>query len=326
LGYTSAFRFQGGLRKMNAYKKFGTSDLLMLAAVVLWAVNFSLVKVALKEMPPLGFNGIRLVFASFLLLIFAAAKRESLRMSRLEFWKLLVLGIVGNTAYQLLFINGIHVTTASNTAIIIAITPVFIALLSSFFKHERLNWAAWTGILVSFFGFYLVIMRNSGKITLSEEGLKGDLMILGGTICWAVYTVLAKPLLDRISALKLTVITLVFGTVFFLPFSLADLSHLPYAKISVKAWGSLAFSGFFALAVCYVIWYASVQRVGNSRTAIYDNLIPLLTVIFASLLIGERISSVQWIGMWVILAGVYLTRSGYRFFEKTWKKNISFLA
>lgn len=301
---------------MDEYKKFGSSDVLMLVAVVLWAVNFSLVKVALKEMSPMGFNGIRLAFASILLILFLAVKRESFRMDGPVFWKLVALGIVGNTAYQILFINGIYVTTASNTAIIIAITPAFIAMLSSVLKHERLNWAAWTGILISFVGFYLVILRNSGKSALTGEGVKGDLLILAGTVCWAVYTVLARPLLRKISALKLTAITMVVGTAFYLPFAIRDVIRIPYAEVSVKAWASLAFSGLFALAVCYVIWYESVQRVGNSRTAIYDNLIPILTVLFASLLIGEKISPLQGVGMVVILAGVYLTRSGYRFFER----------
>lgn len=301
---------------MKAYRKFGTSDALMLAAVVLWAVNFSLVKVALKEMSPLGFNGIRLVFASAILALFLAFRRETFRVSRPDLLKLVFLGILGNTAYQLLFIKGIHLTSASNTAIIIAITPLFIALLSTVLKHERLNWAAWAGILICFAGFCLVISRSFKGLKLSEAGVKGDLMILIGTVCWAAYTVFSRPLLYKISALKLTAVTLSAGTAFFLPFSLRDIVQLPYAEISLKVWLSLAFSGFFALAVCYVIWYGSVQRVGNSRTAIYDNLIPVLTVIFAALLLGEKISLMQGMGMLVILGGVYLTRSGYRFFEK----------
>ena len=91
---------------------------------------------------------------------------------------------------------------------------------------------------------------------------------------------------------------------------------LPYSQISLKAWAALAFSGLFALSVCYVIWYASVKRVGNSRTSIYDNLIPIFTIFFAYLLLDERITLLQGAGTMVILCGVYLTCSGYHFFEK----------
>ncbi len=298
---------------MEQYKKFGLSDVLMLIAILLWSINFSFVKVALDEFTPLGFNGIRLIFASLLLVLFLSFSRENFRIAKADIWKLVALGIVGNTAYQMFFIYGIYFTTASNTAIIIATTPIFIALLSLLLKHERLNWAAWAGIFISFVGFYFVITKQPGSLSLNGKGAQGDLMILFGTLCWAVYTVFSLPFLKRISPLKLTTLTMMIGTVFFLPFCLKDMIQLPYGQISFKAWASLAFSGLFALSVCYVIWYASVRRVGNSRTSIYDNLVPIFTIFFAYFLLDERITLFQGVGTLVILGGVYLTRSGYRF-------------
>ncbi|MCJ7579670.1 MAG: DMT family transporter [Candidatus Aminicenantes bacterium] len=301
---------------MEKYKKFGLSDVLMLLAILLWSINFSFVKVALREFTPLGFNGIRLLFASLLLVFFLFVSRENFRILKTDIWKFVALGIVGNTAYQMLFIHGINLTTASNTSIIIATTPIFIALLSLFLKHEKLNWASWAGILISFVGFYFVLSKQPGSLSLNGKGAQGDLMILLGTLCWAVYTVFSLPLLKRISPLKLTLFTMVSGTAFFLPFCVKDMIQIPYSQISFKAWASLAFSGLFALSVCYVIWYASVKRVGNSRTAIYDNLVPIFTIFFAYFLLDERMSLLQGVGTLVILGGVYLTRSGYRFFER----------
>lgn len=301
---------------MDRYKKLGFSDALMFFAILLWSINFSFVKVALYEFTPLGFNGIRLIFASLLLVLFLSVSRESFRITKIDFWRLVALGIVGNTAYQMLFIHGINLTTASNSAIIIATTPIFIALLSFLLKHERLNWAAWTGIFISFIGFYFVMTKQPGSLSLNGKGALGDLMILVGTLCWAVYTVFSLPLLKRISPLKLTMYTMITGTVFFLPFCVKDMIDLPYSQISLKAWAALVFSGLFALSVCYVIWYYSVKRVGNSRTSIYDNLIPIFTIFFAYFLLDERISLLQGAGTMVILCGVYLTRSGYHFFER----------
>lgn len=287
----------------------------MLFAMLLWSINFSFVKVALREFTPLGFNGIRLILASLLLVFFLFASRENFRITKTDIWKLVALGMVGNTAYQMFFIHGINLTTASNTAIIIGTTPIFIAVLSLLLKHERLNWAAWAGIFISFVGFYFVITKQPGSLSINGKGAQGDLLILAGTLCWAVYTVFSLALLKRISPLKLTMFTMVIGTVFFLPFCLQDMIQLPYGHISLKAWAALGFSGLFALSVCYVIWYASVKRVGNSRTSIYDNLVPLFTIVFAYILLGERITLLQGMGTLVILCGVYLTRSGYRFFQ-----------
>jgi drug/metabolite transporter (DMT)-like permease len=301
---------------MEEYKKFGSSDILMLSAILFWAVNFSFIKIALREFTPLGFNGIRLTLASLFLLLFLFVRKEGLPMNRADLWKLVFLGVVGNTVYQLLFIHGLNQTTASNTAIIIALTPIFIALLSIWMKHERLGWSAWLGILISFVGFYLVISVRPDALRFSSRGLAGDFMILIGCVVWATYTVFSKPLLERITPLQLTTITMVIGTVFYLPFCVRDIMRTPYASLSLAAWASLVYSALFALAICYLIWYISVKRVGNSKTAIYDYLVPIFSIFFAYIFLDERISVFQGIGALIIFFGVYLTRSGYRFFQR----------
>jgi drug/metabolite transporter (DMT)-like permease len=296
--------------------KFGRTDFWMLFAVILWAVNFSLVKIALREFSPLSFNGIRLSFASLVLLVFLALKGESIHLHRRDLGKLFLLGLSGNTFYQMAFIHGFDLTTASNSAIIIAVSPAIIALLSSLLKHESVHWAAWMGILVSFAGLYMVITNQPGTVELGRIRMKGDLLIFLGVLFWAVYTVAAKPLLDRITPLKLTAVTMSLGTLAYLPFCIKPLLAEDYRRISAGAWGSLLFSGFFGLAVCYVIWYASVKKVGNSKTAIYDNLIPVMTVFFAWIFLGERLTVLQGVGAVVIFLGVYLARMGYLWFNR----------
>ncbi len=301
---------------MEDQEKLGPTDLYMLLTILVWAVNFPLIKIALREFSPLSFNGIRLAFASLTLLFFLFLSRQGFRVQKRDIFKLIALGIIGNTIYQLLFIKGINLTTASSTAIIMAMTPVSVALLSSLLKQEKVHWAAWVGILLSFVGFYLVITERPGSFLFSWENLKGDLMIFLGNIVWAVYTVFSKPFLARISPLKWSTLSLAAGTLFYLPFCIPAFSSQDYNQVSIRSWAILAFSGIFALAVSYVVWYLSVRRVGNSKTAIYGNITPIFTVIFAFVLIGERISLWQGLGTLILLSGVYLTRSGYRFFKQ----------
>lgn len=301
---------------MEEYKKFGATDLFMLSAVLFWAINFSFIKIALREISPLGFNGIRLCLSSVFLISFLLFRGENLRIPKSDLWKIVSMSITGNTVFQMLFIHGINLTTASNTSIIMAMTPIFIALLSSFLKHEKISWAGWTGIFFSFIGFYLVIIQQNGNFGFSWQRMKGDLMIFGGNFCWAYYTVLAKPLLEKMSPLKLTSITMAIGAVFFLPFASKDVMQIPWATVSFQAWGGLLYSTLFALTICYVIWYASVKRVGNSKTAIYNNISPIFTILFAYIILSERMTPIQIVGAIIILGGVYLTRFGYRFFVK----------
>jgi len=296
--------------------RLGATDLFMLLAVLIWAFNFSVVKIALKEFTPGSFNGPRLTIASLLLLLFLRLKEGSVAPPRGDFLRLLVLGVVGNTFYQFLFINGIHRTSASTTSLILTMTPILIALLSAVFIRERIHWVGWLGILTSFFGLYFVVFENSAGISLGEKVLSGNLMILVGNLFWAIYTVFSKPLLERMSALRLATLTLSFGALFYLPLTVREIAALDWGSLSARSWAALAFSAVFAIAISYVIWYSSVKRVGNTKTGIYSNITPVLTVFFAQLFLGERIGVAKVIGALVIILGFYLTRFGHRWFKK----------
>ncbi len=300
---------------MKNQETFGVTDVFMLLVTLIWAINFSFVKIALAEFSPLAFNGLRMAFASLILVLILFFTKQGFGVAKKDIGKLVVLGIIGNTVYQLLFIHGINLTTASNTSIIMAMTPASVALLSSLFKHEKIHGVAWFGIALSFVGFFLVIAKQPGSFVFTWENLKGDMMIFGGNLVWAVYTVFSKPLLGRISPLKWSSLTVAVGTVFYLPFCFPAFSKQDFGQISLKAWLMLAFSGVFALAIGYVAWYSSVKRIGNSKTVIYGNIVPIFTVIFAAILIAEKIGRWQALGAIIILAGVYLTRSGYRIFS-----------
>ena len=101
---------------------------------------------------------------------------------------------------------------------------------------------------------------------------------------------------------------------FYVPFCLKNVLTTDYSALSLNAWAILAYSAVFSLVIPYIVWYSSVKRIGNSKTAIYDNLIPILTILIAYHMIDERITHVQAMGALIILVGVYLTRVGYQWF------------
>jgi len=303
------------MRNENS-SRLGTTDLFMLLIVLVWALNFSFIKIALREFSPHSFNGLRLALASLLLLVFLWRKEGGISLDRSDIWKVIVLGIVGNTSYQLLFISGISLSTASATSLILTMTPIFIALMSAIFIHERIHWAGWLGILISFIGLYLIVFSQPLISPLSRQSLKGNLMVLLGNLFWASYTVFSKPLLQKLSPLKLTTLTLAAGSVFYLPFAIKEMIQQSWGSVSLKSWGAFFYSSILAIAAGYVIWYSSVKRVGNTKTGIFNNITPIFTVFFAYLFLRERITVQEVTGALIILLGFYLTRSGYRWFEK----------
>jgi len=302
--------------KTDNISRFGATDAWMLLAVLIWALNFSFIKIALREISPNGFNGPRLALAALLLLVVLWRKEGKISLDGADLRKVIILGLIGNTAYQLLFINGFSLTTASTTSLIMTMTPIFIALMSAVFIRERIHWVGWLGIAISFFGLYLIIFSQSGFLSLAGQSLKGNLMILLGNLFWAAYTVFSKPLLEKISPLKLTSLTLGIGALCYLPFAAKEIIEQPWHSVSSKGWGSFFYSSILAIAVSYVIWYSSVRRVGNTKTGIFNNITPALTVFFAYLFLHERVSVQEVAGAVVILFGFYLTRSGDRWFER----------
>jgi drug/metabolite transporter (DMT)-like permease len=290
--------------------KLSVNEGMMLLVVTIWAVNLSLVKIALAEIPPMPYNGIRLLVASAVLLAWLLFTEKNLRLRRQDLPRIALLSFSGYTLYQYLFIRGIDLTTASNTAVIFGSAPIMISLLSSFFKHEKIKPLGWLGISLGFLGIYLVISGRAGGFALSRQTWKGDLLLFAAVFLWAHYSVSARPLLKIYSPLKFTAVTMGLGSLMFFPFSVAQLRQLPFAAISMKAWLCMLFSGVVALSLALVLWFFSVRKVGNSQTAVYSNLQPVLAVVFAWLLLAETISSSLLLGAAVIFVGIYFTRKG----------------
>ena len=138
--------------------------------------------------------------------------------------------------------------------------------------------------------------------------LAGNLLMLGSAICWALNTIMSKPLLRHYSPLKLTTVTMMISTPLLLLLSVGELSQQVWSDISLRGWLGLGYSFLFANAVAYILWNVSVQKVGNSRTAVFSNLVPIVAVITSWLVLGETLGLWQGIGAVITLVGVTLTR------------------
>ena len=308
-------RDDAGIRMPNNNAaRFGRSDLLMILAVLFWGVNLSVIKIGLREFTPHAFNGLRFGLASLIYAAWLLAGRAKPALRKGDVLKIAGLGLAGVTVYQVFFIHGLALEQASTSAVIMAMTPIFIALLSSAFRFEKIPWAGWLGIGLSFAG--LAVVMNDPAGSFARDGIRGDLLILAANICWAVYTVFGKPILARMAAVHLAAMTTIVGTALYLPFAARDLLRLEWKDVSPTAWGAVIYSAVFAVVISFAVWYASVQRVGNAKTGIYGNLIPIFAAVSAAVILSEPLPLRLAVGAAVILAGVYMTRSGYRFFEK----------
>jgi drug/metabolite transporter (DMT)-like permease len=133
-------------------------------------------------------------------------------------------------------------------------------------------------------------------------------MTICASVLWALYTMRARPLLQKYSPIKVTAYSVTAGSVLLLPFSVKELVGQSWTTVSAGSWAALAFTAFIGGSVAYVLWYDGVRRIGVTRTIVYHYLVPPLAVIFAAIFLGEPITLLTVLGGAAILSGVALVQ------------------
>lgn len=293
---------------------FGWSavDAALLLVVLIWGANFVVMKQAFSVLSPWAFNAVRLTLAAVVLLGVLYVREGFPTLPRRDVLKLVGLGILGNTFYQIPFVVGLHLTTAGNSALLIATIPVWSALLARLLGWERITPRMWLGIALSFLGVGLVTVASPNGFSLQSAGFFGDLLTLLAAVCWAGYTVFSKDLLKRYSPLQVSTLALLPGVLALWIPSLPYVLQADWLDLPLWVWLALLYSGVFPIAVAYVIWATGVRRVGAARTSVYNNLVPVVTFVFAYLWLQQPVAPLQLFGGGIVLLGVWLTAASSR--------------
>ncbi len=281
----------------------------LILVAVIWGVNFAFVKYALTDFSPLSFTVLRFFLAALFLVSVMLVNREPLGMEPRDLGSVFKLGFIGITLYNILFIEGLNYTTASNSALFISSSPLFAALILALKKRERINARIIAGLLLSTSGVFLIIRSGPGGISFSQRDLAGDLLTIAAAAFWALYTIKAGPLLKKYSAIKVTAYSMAAGTVLLLPVGGHELLHQSWSSVPLRSWAAFSFSTFVSGGIAFTLWYRGVQTIGITRTVVYHYIVPFVAVLFAALFLGEKITFLQLIGGSAILAGVYLVQS-----------------
>lgn len=284
------------------------AEFFLLLIVMIWGVNFVVVKAALSEFLPHAFNGVRFALASLVLLAVAHVRNVAIPRSWKEVAVMLGLGVLYTTFYQIFFIEGIARTTAANSGLILGATPVFVALASHILGNERLHLPAWLGIVLAFTGLFLLIQGGRGAPSWSEVTFRGDMLVLVAMLLWSAYTVIARPFVQRYSTTRLTFMSTLMGSILLLLWGIPSLLRQHWRAVSVAGWAGALFSGLFSIAIAYLVWNNSVSKAGPTRTALFSNLVPIIAVISGVVFLNEPMSRAQVAGAVLVIAGVLLAR------------------
>jgi drug/metabolite transporter (DMT)-like permease len=279
-----------------------TADLMLLATVSLWALNFTVSKYILDHgFHPLAYSSTRYACAALLFAGITFSWEGSLRIG-LRDLPITIFCTAVLFANQLSFVYALRFTTATTVALIFGTLPIFTALFARGSGVEHLPLRFWIAAGLSFAGVALVAIGSGGNLS---SNLKGDMLALAGSATWAAYSVAIGPLMRRYSPFRLSAVFLLAVTVALLVAGSQQLADQSF-HFGALVWIGFAFAVFGPLVITNLLWFTAINRVGPSRAALFANLQPFLAALVALALLSEPITTVQIVGGVAIAGGILL--------------------
>jgi len=278
-----------------------------IVAVVVWGASFVATKVALRYTSPDVVVWLRFAMGVVILGVAVLAGQKFTLPEKRDWPYFALLGFLGITFHQWLQSTGLVTSQATTTGWIVSTIPVFMALLGWLALKEKLLWLQVAGILLSAFGVLLVVTHGDLVLLASGKfGTVGDFLILLSAPNWAVFSVLSRRGLKKYPAALMMFYVMAFGwlfstILFFMSGGLSQIGHIPW-----DGWAEIAFLGIFCSGLAYIFWYDALQTLPVAQTGAFLYLEPVVTVIVAALILGERLYLATLLGGVLILAGVWL--------------------
>ncbi len=299
------------MEKPNVY----TPGLLaiLLLTTLFWGSSFAAAKYALAELAPLSLASLRFVISALLYaLVFLLAPRTRARIDRQDWPGMIGLAMLGVTLHFWVQYTAIAMTTATNASLIIATSPLAVAILSSLLFRSRLGRNQLLGIIVSYAGVILVVTKGSLSSLWDSGYLLGNGIMVLNAFGWALFTVLGGRMAGKYPPFAVAAWVGIIGAIGLLPLGLQAglVTQLP--QLSLAGWVAVLFLATFCTVIGYAGWYYALARLDASRTAAFQYLQPLYTMILSSLLLAEAITWHILLGGMLIVSGLVLAGRRHR--------------
>jgi drug/metabolite transporter (DMT)-like permease len=243
-----------------------------------------------------------LVALFFMVPILLVKDPKAFKVTKKQLFQLSLLGATGIFAYSFFFFTGLRMVKASHGALIVALNPVLVMLISSSIGKERISRIKIIGLILSITGTAIVIARGD-LFDLFTMFTWGDAFMLGCPISWALYTYFAKDALKFATPLQASTWAIVIGLamlLFFVPFETYP------TKVDWTIWLAIVYLGICGSVLGFVWYYEGIKEIGPVKTSVFNNLIPIFAVMFSVVLLDETIHAYMWYGSALVISGVYI--------------------
>ncbi|MDE3057538.1 MAG: EamA family transporter [Bacteroidota bacterium] len=289
---------------------------ILLAIQVLIASGTHVVAKAVSdEIAPIPLTFLRTIISAFVLAGIFFVREKRVKLVQGEYRMLAWLSFLAVPLNQFMFMYGIRYTTAGNAALLYAITPALVLVLSHYLLKERLTRRKAAGVILAFCGVLLVIFEHG--VNFSSSYTFGNIVIFMAVIAWSFYTVQSKPMIVRHGAFHMSALTLIIGAVIFSPMGAyetfadgAASQTFSISSLTFSEWGGILYLGLGTSVISYLLWFYALGKIETSKAAVFANAQPVVTSILSFLILGQTISGNFILGGVLTIAGVLLTQIG----------------
>lgn len=279
-----------------------------LFAILFWAGNVVVSKMASHAISPVAITFYRLVLALAVMSTFVLIPVWNNRHTIKQYWKQLALGgFLSVSLFQFLSYQAASTTTATNMAIVTALIPLLTMILSSAMLKDRLSYGMLFGGALSFYG--ILYLLSHGSITdIWKQGVHlGDGLMLIAAAGYALYGVLLKRWKMPIPAWQSNFVQSSFAIVYVLPFFI----FLPASQMQLnqQTIPLILYASIFSSVLLSYLWIEGVRHLGPNRNSIFMNLLPLFTALIAVALLGEHLQMFHYIGGGLTLLGILIAQT-----------------
>lgn len=272
-------------------------------ASIFWGANGPIMKLALASVPIFSLAFLRFGFASLLLLTIVAKK---LSVKRQDFPRLVACSLCGIGLHIPLYFAGLRLTSAINAGIIIASLPLFTLFLAHIFLREKIRPILIASGVLGMLGILIIIGKDVVLHGFSLSPL-GDFLILASTLLFVGFEILSKKLFKVYDPLTVTFYSFVFGSVLFLPGVLYEFYSSPwYLNLPPAAIIGILYGIFFSSFGSYNLWQWGLSQIPASRVGFFFHLDPVVSTIFAVVILSEQITLPFILGSVFIFAALFL--------------------
>ena len=285
----------------------------LIFAMFIWASSFIALKAAMEDLGPFTVIFLRMLIASLCFVYFIKSFLKY-DFSKKDIKFILLLALFEPCLYFIFESKALQLTSASQAGMITSLMPIITAMAAGYFLKEIITKQLIFGSLIAMSGAIWLSLQGTTSIS-SPNPLLGNFLEFLAMVCGAGYTITARYLSDKYSALFITAIQAFIGAIFFAPLFLYEYFTIPL-NITMNSFLWVLYLGVVVTLAGYGLYNYALTKITASKAAVFVYLIPVFTLILAYFVLNEKLSIIEFIACFVILLGVFISEVSSSWFKK----------